>query len=172
MAASSSWDSSPGFLLWHATLRWQRSITAALKPLGLTHVQFVLLASAWWLGKNAEPPSQRELADHAGTDAMMTSQVVRTLESKGLIDRTADPADSRVKRLHVTQSGRTVALRAIEEVEAADRDYFRQVAHPDLLIPQLRSLALPGTATRPQPPGTPARWRAEGHGRDSTSGGP
>ncbi|MGI8329013.1 MarR family winged helix-turn-helix transcriptional regulator [Actinomadura scrupuli] len=172
MAASSSWDSSPGFLLWHANLRWQRSITMALKPLGLTHVQFVLLASAYWLGRNAEPPSQRELADHAGTDAMMTSQVVRTLEGKGLIDRTADPADSRVKRLHVTQAGRTVALRAIEKVEAADRDYFRQVAHPDLLIPQLRSLALPGATARSRPAGASARRRPEGHGRDSTSAGP
>lgn len=38
---------SPGFLLWHVTLRWQRAITAALRPLDLTHVQFVLLASAW-----------------------------------------------------------------------------------------------------------------------------
>jgi hypothetical protein len=36
---------SPGLLLWRATLRWQRRIVAALKPLGLTHVQFVLLAS-------------------------------------------------------------------------------------------------------------------------------
>ncbi|WP_244312125.1 hypothetical protein [Streptomyces griseofuscus] len=32
---------SPGFLLWHATLRWQRDIATALAPLDLTHVQFV-----------------------------------------------------------------------------------------------------------------------------------
>src|SRR6266566_2274389 len=66
---SSPWDYSPGFLLWHATLRWQRQITAVLKPLGLTHVQFVLLAGSWWLGRGGQPPSQRELADHSGTDA-------------------------------------------------------------------------------------------------------
>lgn len=40
---------SPGFLLWRSTLRWQRTIIAALRPLELTHVQFVLLASTWWL---------------------------------------------------------------------------------------------------------------------------
>jgi len=34
---------SPGFLLWHVTLQWQRAITAVLQPLDLTHVQFVLL---------------------------------------------------------------------------------------------------------------------------------
>ena len=42
-------DYSPGFWLWHATLRWQREIAAVLAPLGLTHVQFVLLSCAWWL---------------------------------------------------------------------------------------------------------------------------
>jgi hypothetical protein len=39
-------NDSPGFLLWHATLRWQRGVARALKPLELTHVQFVLLACA------------------------------------------------------------------------------------------------------------------------------
>ena len=57
--SDSPWDNSPGLLLWHATLRWQRLIAAELKPLGLTHVLYVLLAGAWWLGRNGEPPSQR-----------------------------------------------------------------------------------------------------------------
>ena len=77
---------SLGFLLWHATLRWQRSIAAALKPLDLTHVQFVLLAVLWWyVTVRKERPSQRQLAEQAGTDPMMTSQVVRALERKGLV---------------------------------------------------------------------------------------
>jgi hypothetical protein len=33
---------------------WQREITAALAPLGLTHVQFVLLAAAWWLNSRGD----------------------------------------------------------------------------------------------------------------------
>ncbi len=39
-------DQSPGLLLWQVTNRWQAAQRAALAPLGLTHVQFVLLASA------------------------------------------------------------------------------------------------------------------------------
>ena len=38
-------EDSPGLLLWQVTNRWQSAQRAALKPLGLTHVQFVLLAS-------------------------------------------------------------------------------------------------------------------------------
>ena len=70
---------TPGFLLWHATLRWQRTVAAALAPLGLTHVQFVLLACTWWLNEHGDPPNQLALATQAGTDVKMTSQVVRRL---------------------------------------------------------------------------------------------
>ncbi len=83
---------SPGFLLWHATLRWQRLIAAALRPLELTHVQFVLLAVLWWFTEvRGERPTQRALADQAGTDRMMTSQVLRALEGRGLLERPQHP---------------------------------------------------------------------------------
>src|SRR5256885_15494596 len=78
---------SPGFLLWHVTHAWQRAVAAALAPLELTHVQFVLLACLWWLEEQGCTPNQLQLARQAGTDAKMTSQVVRKLEAKGLIER-------------------------------------------------------------------------------------
>ncbi len=123
---SDAW-SSPGFLLWRATLRWQRTMTETLKQFGLTHVQFVLLASTWWLCENDGPPRQRDLADHAGTDPMMTSQVVRALEAHGLLTRDADPKDARAVRLSMTRAGRALAPRAIAAVEAADRAFFDEV---------------------------------------------
>jgi DNA-binding MarR family transcriptional regulator len=116
---------SLGFLLWHATLRWQRSIVAALRPLDLTHVQFVLLAVLWWFQTVlGERPSQRALADQAGTDPMMTSQVVRALEHKGLVVRRPDPDDSRALQLELTASGKRLAVDAIAVVEAVDEDFF------------------------------------------------
>ncbi|MDQ2848924.1 MAG: MarR family transcriptional regulator [Actinomycetota bacterium] len=113
-------DQSPGFLLWHITLRWQRDVTAALKPLGLTHVQFVLLATAWWLNTRNEQPSQVSLAAEAGTDVKMASQVIRTLERNGLITRETRAADARARRLVVTDAGATLAPRAIEAVKTVD----------------------------------------------------
>lgn len=136
---------SLGFLLWRTTLRWQRSITVVLRPLELTHVQFVLLASVWWLCDQAAaphgPPSQREVADHAATDVMMTSQVLRNLEVRGLVSRAPDPADARVKRLTVTEPGRRLARRAVAIVEAADADFFRAVRGPAELLDSLHQLA-------------------------------
>ena len=146
---------SPGFLLWRSTLRWQRTITAALRPLELTHVQFVLLASTWWLTEQTSgpPPSQRQLAEHADTDVMMTSQVVRALERRGLLQRTADNAgDGRIKRLAVTDTGRELAVRAVEVVEAADAAFFDHV--PDrgrllAVLQQLVDVSTPPIGTRP-----------------------
>jgi DNA-binding MarR family transcriptional regulator len=118
---------SPGFLLWHTTLRWQRDIAAALIPLGLTHVQFVLLACTWWLNTHGEHPNQLALAQQAGTDVKMTSQVLRTLADKGLIEREVDPADTRAKRLRVTGTGADLAPRAIAIVEDVDARFFQPV---------------------------------------------
>ena len=136
---ASAWE-SPGFLLWHATMRWQRAMRAALAPHDLTHVQFVLLASAWWLGEQGEQPSQRRLAEQAGTDAMMTSQVARALERAGLVERLRDPVDSRSVRVMVTEAGRERLKGALRDVEAADAAFFAAVVDP-ALVPRLRALA-------------------------------
>ena len=86
-------DQSPGLLLWQVTNRWQAAQRAALKPFDLTHVQFVLLASLTWLDSDG-PVTQKQLATHAATDAMMTSQVLRALERRGLIRRQPHPGDA------------------------------------------------------------------------------
>ncbi len=118
---------SPGFLLWHATLRWQRGISQALAPLDLTHVQFVLLACAWWLNQQGQHPSQIALASFAGTDVKMTSQVLRSLERKGLVEREVDRADTRALRLRVTRRGARLAPRAIAVVQQVDAEFFDEV---------------------------------------------
>lgn len=117
-------EQSPGFLLWRVTLSWQRQMRAALAPHDLTHVQFVLLASLWWLEDNYAPPTQAQLAQHAGTDAMMTSQVIRKLERRGLVDRHPDPVDSRARRLQLTITGAALLTSALADVEATDDAYF------------------------------------------------
>lgn len=131
---------SPGLLLWRTTMRWQRLMTAALAPLDLTHVQFVLLASAMWLGRDGEPPNQVQLAAQAGTEVKMTSDVVARLEAKGLIARETDPHDSRAKVISVTATGAAAAQRAIVAVEAADAAFFKPVDEAQL-VDLLRQLA-------------------------------
>jgi DNA-binding MarR family transcriptional regulator len=124
---------SPGFLLWHVTHNWQRAVTAALAPLDLTHVQFVLLACTWWLTTEGHTPNQQTLAHQAGTDIKMTSQVLKTLENKGLLTRTTSPTDARAKTLTPTKTGTRLAQQAITAVEAVDESFFAPVSTPTLL---------------------------------------
>lgn len=140
MAGAGGPGDHPGFLLWRVTLDWQRAVQATLGPLGLTHVQFVLLACTYWLNQQGQHPNQATVAEQAATDVKMTSQVVRTLEAKGLIVREADPADSRAKRLRVTPAGADLAPRAMAAVEAADAEFFAPVEERDVLE-TLRKLA-------------------------------
>lgn len=123
---------SPGLLMWRVTLAWQRRIAAALRPLDLTHVQFVLATATWWLNDVArERPTQRALAEFAGLDAMMTSQVLRALESKGLVTRDRAEHDARARAVVITEAGRRLALRAVDAVEEVDRAFFGAAGMPE-----------------------------------------
>jgi MarR family transcriptional regulator, organic hydroperoxide resistance regulator len=125
---------SPGFLLWQLAMRWQQALRPALAALDLTHAQFVLLASAAYLGTTAAGDdgdplvTQKLLADHARLDAVTTSEVLRTLESKGLIERRPHPGDARARAVLVTKAGKALARKAIPAVEEADASYFREHA--------------------------------------------
>ena len=137
---SSAWDRT-GFLLWHAVLEWRRKVTEGLAEVGLTHVQFVLLASTMWLAHRGEAPSQVELANHAGVDPMMTSQVVRSLERTKLVRRIADKEDARVRRIVVTASGERKVLAAVKIVERMDREAFGEIDDVDTFREVLRTIA-------------------------------
>jgi DNA-binding MarR family transcriptional regulator len=142
-------DESPGFLLWHVTLRWQRDMATALAPLDLTHVQFVLLATTWWLNSQGDDPNQLSVAQQAGTDVKMTSEVLRKLEAKSLIRREIDPADTRAKKLRVTDRGAVIAEQAVAAVEKADAAFFQKVPDTAALLATLRPLAGRGTRKKP-----------------------
>jgi DNA-binding MarR family transcriptional regulator len=73
---------SNGFLLWKATNLWQREIKKTLKKFDLTHTQFVILASSYWLTSKTENITQVEIANFIDIDKMMTSNVIRKLIEK------------------------------------------------------------------------------------------
>ncbi len=119
-------DTSPGLLLWRLNNDWQSRQRAALKHFGLTHVQFVLLASLAYAADEREL-TQRQLAEFAHTDAMMTSQVVRRLEQKGLVSRHASKYDRRAVRLAPTIVGLQLVNKAMVVVESVDEAFFDKV---------------------------------------------
>lgn len=117
-------EQSPGFLLWQVSTKWRREIEAALATLNLTHPQFVLLASLGWLTRDHNAITQVELARHCGTDVNMTSQVLRSLEQKGFIERHRREGDQRSKLPRLTEKGIKLVELAIPLVEKVDGDFF------------------------------------------------
>ena len=134
-------EESTGLLLWRATLRWQRAIRAALAPYELTQVQFVILTSAWWLDRDGTPPTQTEIAEHAGTDPMMTSQVLRRLQARGLALRLEDRRDRRARRVRLTPAALDLLTRALPAVEQVDERCFGALEDRSGFAAVLRALA-------------------------------
>jgi DNA-binding MarR family transcriptional regulator len=145
---------SRGFLLRLANMRWEREVSAVLRPLGLTYIQFALLGGVWWLESHGVRPSQRQLSDHTAISPMLTSQVTRSLEKAGLVKRTTDPIDTRIRRLTLTVAGRKTAERAIQTVDTTEVRFFASLAIDEEIIPVLQKIAgvhESGQASTPSP---------------------
>lgn len=110
-------EATPGYLVWRLANKWRTAVDQALAPLGLTHAQYVLLASLSGMARSGRQPSQRELADYTGLETLYTSKLARSLETAGLIRRTRDTEDSRVVRLALTEEGRRRVRPAINAVQ-------------------------------------------------------
>ncbi|MCR6597429.1 MarR family transcriptional regulator [Bacillus halotolerans] len=117
-------NTSPGFLLWQVTQSWQRKVGKALAELDLTHVQFVLLTSCKYMIAHGETVTQKKLAGFSQTNIMMVSEVVRTLEKKGFIQRSKNPQDKREVLLSLTETGEEKVTSALPIVERIDQSFF------------------------------------------------
>jgi DNA-binding MarR family transcriptional regulator len=97
-------------------MKWRVAVDRALAPMGLTHAQYVVLSSLYGMERAGQSPSQRELADHTGLEALYVSKLARSLDTDGLIERTRDVADTRTIRLQLTARGREVVEPAVQTV--------------------------------------------------------
>ncbi|MGE0715545.1 MAG: MarR family winged helix-turn-helix transcriptional regulator [Alphaproteobacteria bacterium] len=131
-----------GFVLWQLGNLWQRRMRRALSDAALTHVQFILLAGLAQLERRSDGPvTQSDLAAFCRSDAMMTSQVLRTLEAAGLVTRVPHPHDTRAKCPALTRAGHAALARAAPAVAEADRAFFALAGRKgERLVRNLRKL--------------------------------
>ncbi len=119
-------DESPGYLLWRVSTQWRSAIEEVLKPLNLTHPQFVVLATLGWLTKDGNTVNQVEVGRMAGLDPNTASQILRGLEAKKFIKR-AHSVNERSKNPVVTPIGAEVLAQALPAVEQADIQFFAKL---------------------------------------------
>ena len=122
---------SPGFLLWHISSSWRSLIESVLKPINLTHPQFVLLATLGWLTRNGDLVTQATLGKMAGLDPNTTSQIVKGLEQKSLIKRES-LSDARAKNPFLTTKGSEILAKALPIVEKEDSLFFNTLTDKEM----------------------------------------
>ena len=119
-------EESPGYLLWRVSTQWRSAIETVLKPLNLTHPQFVVLATTGWLTRNDGMVSQVEIGKISGLDPNTTSQILRGLQAKKLIKR-QQTVDARSKQPVLTTLGRERLSEAMPAVERTDAQFFERL---------------------------------------------
>jgi DNA-binding MarR family transcriptional regulator len=124
MTSANELRENPGYQLWVVTNAWQRSIRRVLQPLGLTHVQFSVLAAVARLCHAADVVTQAEVCRWGSLDANMASDVVRSLESRGLLVRLEHPTDRRAHRLELTDSGQELFATARAAITPVKEAFF------------------------------------------------
>ena len=87
-------------------------------------MQFTVLAGIGWLSRDGAAPIQAAVADHCKLDAMTVSQIVRVLEKKGFIDRSAAADDARAKAVRLTAAGATALAAALPRIDELDTGFF------------------------------------------------
>jgi len=105
-----------GYLIWRLSMRWRAAMDRALAPMGLTQAQYSVLAPLYSMSRAGARPSQRELADLTGLDAVYISKLVRALEREGFVTRSTKAADPRAVELSLTEQGAAALQEAVKVV--------------------------------------------------------
>ena len=131
MAKSFKFGIAPGHLIRRAQQLAVAIFMEETVGFDATPVQFAILSALI----DAPGADQVTLAARVAFDAATFGSVISRLEAKGWVEREADPADKRRKRVWATPAGEQVALqmkraaaraqqRILAPLEAAEREQF------------------------------------------------
>jgi DNA-binding MarR family transcriptional regulator len=96
-----------GFLMARTHRAMRRALMSRLEPLGITYPQFQVLNALC----EEDNVSQVALAERVNMDKTSLARMLDRMETAGLIGRSADPSDSRVNRITLTNRGRRLESR-------------------------------------------------------------
>jgi DNA-binding MarR family transcriptional regulator len=123
-----------GYALLHAAQTWRAEATAVLAPHGLTVPQFLVVMALFRQARHQWAAlSQSEISSRLDMDANTTSQIVRGLERRGILERSARLGDARARDLSLTPTGLQLARTASADARRLNDTYF-SVIRPDQLV--------------------------------------
>lgn len=127
-------DDVVGFWVWRLSLSYQRRAEAALKTLGLTHLQMVILTLSAWLNHTRKRASQRDLADISGVQEAQVSLMVKALKQKKLLSQRPSTEDTRVRLIIVTSAGTKLLSEAIPLMSSLQAELWPPGPHTQQLV--------------------------------------
>ncbi|MDR3361442.1 MAG: MarR family winged helix-turn-helix transcriptional regulator [Desulfovibrio sp.] len=102
--------------------------------MGITHPQFVVMTVLNYISQSDEFVTQASIAKMADMDAMSVSQIIRGLEKKDYLARTANPKDTRANAVRLLNKGQEAIKRALPIVEKIDEDFFGVLSKDEKLF--------------------------------------
>ncbi|MCC8019201.1 MAG: MarR family winged helix-turn-helix transcriptional regulator [Rikenellaceae bacterium] len=135
-------DDQLGYLLVQTSLLKQRINNAMLRSMGLTYMQFVILAGIYELGTQYSTVTQQMLVAKRRLDKAMVSSILGKLTERGLVHREPNPADNRSWLLNLTPNGEELAVKAREKAHALNDKFFEPVNQSTLREMLKRLLAV------------------------------
>ncbi len=96
------------FAVYAASRALTQAYQPLLAPLGLTYPQYLAMLTLW----EADGLAVKELGARLQLDSGTLTPLLKRLAAQGLVQRTRDPDDERVVRIHLTAAGRALRKRA------------------------------------------------------------
>lgn len=113
-----------GFLLYSAYFAWKRKIESTLLSHDHTYIQFMLLMTLGLFKKDKANVSQNDIAKFLSFDVIVTSQVLRMLEKRGLLKRSPKEGNERSKFLELTNASVAKIQGAAKDLLKAEESFF------------------------------------------------
>ena len=102
--------------------RHHACVERRIGDMGIHHSQHRMLMHL--ARKEADIPSQKELAKDLGISAAAVATTLKRLEKEGYIARTITDSDNRRNEIHITEEGLSKVTEGREILESTDRSMF------------------------------------------------
>ncbi|ATZ18129.1 MarR family winged helix-turn-helix transcriptional regulator [Mesoplasma melaleucae] len=106
---------------------WFSKLKKELEKYDLTHPQFVVIASIYYLkqkNENEQEINQKKISYFSGIDAMTISQILKLLMKKDLIEINKSENDLRSNNISLTPEGIKKLEKVLPLVEKIDKIFF------------------------------------------------
>lgn len=115
---------SIGLQFWSVYSKWQLRVISCLKPLNITHTQFVVLTAILWLEHQHQIVTQASVVAITGIDKMTLSKSLKNLVFQGVVVKGKNESDSRSLILRLSNDGELLTKKALFLIEKLDEEFF------------------------------------------------